>query len=382
MEQLDRDRLTWVGYLLLAWFAYLQAAPGLVVPYLRSELGFSYSVGGLHVAAFAAGSTLAGLSSVRLERSWGRGSVLWGACAVLAAGVLLLIVAPTVVGTIGSILVMGLGAGLLLTSIQSMLADHHGDLRGIALAEANVAASISYLVLAGALALSLALDAGWRTALGLSLVVPAVLWWTNRSLPVTGALPTHVDHGRMPPVFWVAAAMLMCAVAAEWCVTAWGATFAGEQVDVSPETATSLMAGYFSGVIVGRLVGSRLARRHEPARIFGLALGVALVGFAALWTSTAVLPAVAGLAILGVGIGNLFPMGLAVVVSLVPERAGAASARAVTFTSVAVLLAPLTVGTVADLASLRAAFCILPLMVVLAAGALALVRRAQGAASV
>ena len=67
---------------------------------------------------------------------------------------------------------------------------------------------------------------------------------------------------------------------------------------------------------------------------------------------------------------------------MVPERAGAASARAVTFTSVAVLLAPLTVGTVADLASLRAAFCILPLMVVLAAGALALVRRAQGAASV
>jgi hypothetical protein len=30
-----RDRLTWVAYALLAWFAYLQAAPGLVIAHLR-----------------------------------------------------------------------------------------------------------------------------------------------------------------------------------------------------------------------------------------------------------------------------------------------------------------------------------------------------------
>jgi hypothetical protein len=41
---------------MLAWFAYLQAAPGLVVVHLRDELGLSYAVGGLHVAAFAAGA--------------------------------------------------------------------------------------------------------------------------------------------------------------------------------------------------------------------------------------------------------------------------------------------------------------------------------------
>ena len=62
-----RDRLTWVAYALLAWFAYLQAAPGLVVPHLRDELDLSYSVGGLHVAAFAAGSVRRG---GRLGRGW------------------------------------------------------------------------------------------------------------------------------------------------------------------------------------------------------------------------------------------------------------------------------------------------------------------------
>ena len=54
--EFQRDRLTWLAYALLAWFAYLQAAPGLVVPHLRDELDIGYTIGGLHVAAFAAGS--------------------------------------------------------------------------------------------------------------------------------------------------------------------------------------------------------------------------------------------------------------------------------------------------------------------------------------
>jgi hypothetical protein len=43
-----RDRVTWIAYVLLAWFAYLQAAPGLVIVHLRDELDLSYSTGGLH----------------------------------------------------------------------------------------------------------------------------------------------------------------------------------------------------------------------------------------------------------------------------------------------------------------------------------------------
>ena len=64
-----RDRLTWIAYVVLAWFAFLQAAPGLVIGHLRDELDLSYSIGGLHVAAFAAGSLVAGVVSARLERA-------------------------------------------------------------------------------------------------------------------------------------------------------------------------------------------------------------------------------------------------------------------------------------------------------------------------
>jgi fucose permease len=166
-------------------------------------------------------------------------------------------------------------------------------------------------------------------------------------------------------------------VAAEWCVTAWGASFIGDAVGVSTDTAVGLMAGYFGGVVAGRVLGSRLARRHDPARLLAIALAVTAVGFAILWPASAPAQALVGLALVGTGLGNLFPMGLSLAVALAPERAALASGRAVLVTSFAVLLAPITVGTVADATSLQAALGVVPVMLALAAVGLTLVHRAR-----
>ena len=278
-----RDRLTWVAYVVLAWFAYLQAAPGLVIPHLRDELDLSYSVGGLHVAAFAAGSIVAGLVAARLERGLGRRALLWSGAAVMAAGAVGLTAGNIAAATVGSVLVMGVGGGLVLVTVQAMLADQHGDGRAVALAEANVAASISYVTLIGVLSLTAALGAGWRVALLASLAVPALTWWINRRLAIDAPPPPHEGQGRLPGVFWLAAVMLFSLTAAEWCVTAWGATFVKDAADVSADTAVALMAGYFGGVLAGRVLGSRLARRHDPARLLALGLAVTTVGFLILW---------------------------------------------------------------------------------------------------
>jgi fucose permease len=76
-----------LSYVVAAWFAYLQASPGLVLPRLRAELDLSYTAGGLHVAAFAAGSAAAGLISARLERTFGRRTLLRSAAILMGAGV-------------------------------------------------------------------------------------------------------------------------------------------------------------------------------------------------------------------------------------------------------------------------------------------------------
>ena len=224
--------------------------------HLRDELDLSYAAGGLHVAAFAAGSTVAGLVSARLEGWLGRRKLLRSAAALLGAGVVGLTVGSIVEVTVGSVLVMGIGGGLVLGTVQAALADHHGEFRTVALAEENVAASISYLTLVGVLSLAAALQLGWRVALLASLVVPIVAWWCSRRVSME-APPSHAVAGRLPVVVWIAAAMLFCTTAAEWCVTAWGATFVQDAAGVSSATAVAVMAGYFGGVLVGRTLGSR-----------------------------------------------------------------------------------------------------------------------------
>lgn len=372
-----RDRLTWLAYLMLAWFAYLQAAPGLVIVHLRDELDLSYSTGGLHVAAFAAGSLVAGMISARLERAVGRRTLFWSSAALMGAGTVGLTVGRVAPATVGSVLLMGLGGGLLLVTIQAALADHHGARRAVALTEANVAASVAYVVLIGLLSLTAVLHVGWRAALLVAPVVLVLAWWTNRRLAIDAPPPSTVEHDRLPGVFWIAATMLFCMVAAEWCITAWGASFVAGAAGVSTDTAVGLMAGFFGGVVTGRAIGSRLTRRHDPERLLALALAVTAAGFAVLWPSTGPVQALVGLSLLGIGLGNLFPMGLAVTVALAPGRAALASARAVGATSFAVLLAPLTVGTLADATSLTAALGVVPVALVLAAVGLVLVRRAR-----
>jgi fucose permease len=369
-----RDRVTWMAYALLAWFAYLQAAPGLVVPHLREELDIGYGVGGLHVAAFATGSIVAGLTAGALERRYGRRALLWGSAAVLALGALGLTAGRAPAATVGALLVAGWGGAGLLITVQALLADRHGEQRAVALTEANVAASVAYVVLVGGLSLAAAIGVGWRAALLVSFALPLALWWRNRAAAIEAPPPeAEREAGRLPAAFKVAVAMLFCTVAAEWCITAWGASFAEDAADTSADAGVALMFGYFGGVVAGRAIGSRLARRHPEPRLLAAALVVSAAGFALLWPASSVATVFAGLAVIGLGLGNLFPLGLAVCVGLAPDRAQLASGRAVMAGALAVLLAPLTIGALADATSLTAALAVVPVMLGLAAVGLAVV---------
>src|ERR687889_210901 len=93
-----------------------------------------------------------------------RDPLFWSAATLMGTGATGLTAGRVAEVTVGSLLVMGVGGGLLLVTIQAALADRHGERRAVALAEANVAASIAYVVLIGVLSLTAALRAGWRAA--------------------------------------------------------------------------------------------------------------------------------------------------------------------------------------------------------------------------
>ena len=117
---------------------------------------------------------------------------------------------------------------------------------------------------------------------------------------------------------------------------------------------------------------------HPPNALGPGALLIrATSGFAILWPSATSAQALVGLSLLGIGLGNLFPMAVSVAVAVAPGQAALASGRAVAMSSFAVVLAPLTVGTLADTTSLQAALIVVPLMLMLAAAGLTLMSRVR-----
>src|SRR2546430_7697011 len=78
----DVGAATWLAFLLYGLFAYLLNGLGAATERLRSDLGVSRGVVGLHATAFAAGLVVGGLAGDRLSRRLGRG----GAAIVAAVG--------------------------------------------------------------------------------------------------------------------------------------------------------------------------------------------------------------------------------------------------------------------------------------------------------
>jgi fucose permease len=203
----------------------------------------------------------------------------------------------------------------------------------------------------------------------------------NRRLAIDAPPPLPEASGRLPGVIWLAAGILFCTTAAEWSIVAWGASFIETNAGVSADSAVALMGGYFGGVLVGRTLGSRLARAHDAARLLALALAVAAAGFASFWPSTTPEQALLALVVLGVGLGNLYPLGTSVTIALAPGQAALASGRVVAMSAFAGVVAPLTVGPLADATSLSAALLVVPVLLALAAAGVVVVIRREPAAA-
>jgi fucose permease len=93
---------------MLAYYAYLQATLGPLIPFLRDELHINYTVSAFYISAFALGMILAGLTADRAAQRFGRPLLFWGGGAGMAVGAVLLILGHTPFTTVASTFLMPL----------------------------------------------------------------------------------------------------------------------------------------------------------------------------------------------------------------------------------------------------------------------------------
>ncbi|MBE7552083.1 MAG: MFS transporter [Anaerolineales bacterium] len=375
----NRDRLTWMAYFLLAYYAYTQAALGPLMPFLRSELTLNYTVAGLHLSAFALGMIGAGLTTDRLARRWGRWVIFWGGGLGMALGALGLTLGHQASLTIGSIFGMGYLGTLLLILIQTTLSDHHGEQRVIPLTESNVGSAFAATLAPVVVGSFERWGLGWRWAMALAVLAFAwlALCFHSELLPAAKAATTRsrTTSQPLPLVFWAYWLVIYLGVSIEWCLIFWGADFLEKVIGLSQVNAATMMSVFFVAMVVGRFVGSRLSRVFPSAPLLLVAGGITVIGFPIFWLARLAPLNLAGLFIAGLGVANLFPLTLSVALGVVPAQADTASARASMGGGLAILIAPLALGWVADHWGIQNAYGIVAVLAAMAAGIIFLANR-------
>jgi len=316
-----RDRFTWQSYIMLAYFAYLQATLGPLMPFLKKELDLNYTVAGFHFSAFALGMIMAGSMADRIAARWGRWRVFWVGGGGMAVSAVAFALGSQAVVTITCVFMMGFWGSFLLVMIQSSLADHHGDKRATALIESNVTASIS----AGLAPLLIGTfqrhAIGWRAALVLGAFVWGimVIIFHRETIPDGRAVTANdAEHGNgLPRIFWSYWLVLFLVVSIEWSIGFWGTDFLEKNTALNSTNAATIMSIYFIAIVAGRMLGSRLTRLISIETLLLLSIGLTIVGFCGFWLASSLLLTLAGLFVSGLGIANLFPLTLSIAIGVV-----------------------------------------------------------------
>lgn len=379
-----RTASTWLAYLLIGYFMYVQASLGPVLPFLREDLSLDYGAAGLHFGAFALGVLFAGLLADRPARLFGRRATLWGGAVGMTAGVGALAAANGIVMSLVATLLTGFCASLLLMIAQAALSDLHGEWRAAAISEANVVAGTA-AILAPTLVgvFSRTEFPGWRGALLFGLVLLAAIALFLGRAPVPSANPserfTEGSGGGaasrvLPAVFWGWCAVIFCCTAVEWSVAYWATSFLEGEAGLAAADAATLMGAYFVAFLLGRVAGSRLARWFRPGILLVGAVALSAAGFLPFWLAPLVSPpgtgptlvSAAGLFVAGLGIGNLYPLGASLATGAASHIVDLATSRIALTVGCATLVIPPSLGVFADSFGIGNAYAIVAVLLLAA----------------
>jgi fucose permease len=364
-----RTQFTWLAYALLGYFGCLQTSVGPLMAFLRTELQLSYTIEGLHFSAWAFGAILAGINGDYAIRLLGRRSVLWGGGAGMAAGAVALIIARQPLWTLLSIVLMGYAGNLLLISMQAALSDTHGEQRSVALLEGNVMASIGAFLAPFGIGLLQEAGSGWRSALVLVVCGFLLLFVFTRRVPIPDVNMAESKKAsiadRLPMAFWAYWVVVIVGMAIEWCITYWSADFLVKEGGLSKANSAASLSLFFVAAVVGRFLGSRLARSIRPSRLVVFSIAVAAAGFLLFWLVPILSLRLSGLLLAGLGIANLYPLAISLTLATVPQQADSASARVSLGSGLSVIVVPFVLGAFADRVGLQSAFSIVAMLLLI-----------------
>jgi fucose permease len=299
--------LSYLSFVLIGWGS-------LVVPSLiRSiEHDFEQSDAGLGVFYFVSALLWAsgGLASGLLTERIGRRLTLAIAGASMAVGLVGLALAPTWTLFVAAAVPLGFGCGAIDAGVNGLFLELHPG-KGGALNLLHVFFSVGALGAPLAVGLVLATGVPWPAVPFLTAAVAFAVGalFATSEMPSGRQRPAAAAGETRPPAVLTIPLLLLaiaigCYVASEIGVSSWLVRF----LESSPVTvATGGLSLFWTGLAVGRLVGSRVVDRFDPV---SFATGCALlagVAVAAAVTVPSVPISIALFGVAGLAQGPIYP---------------------------------------------------------------------------
>jgi len=363
-----RDRFTWLAYLSLAVYGYFLNVLGPITPFLKDELHLSYTVSSFHFTAFAIGILLIGVGGHLLIQSIGKQRSLWLGLFGMSLSALILLIGKTPIITIGASFLMGLIGSLILAIVPAALSDQHGEMKAVALSEANVIASLfatAAPLLVGWFAQSVG---SWRWALGIMAGIPILMLISlgmNSSPATTSSGVESPKTSRpLPALFWIYWVAIVLAVSVEFCMVFWSADYLEQVLGLIKADAARAVSLFLAAMIVGRIFGSRLVQYFSARAVVIVSIIIAAFGFLLFWSAESSFLGLSGLFITGLGVANLYPLILSLAISAAAGNTVQAGARATLASGAGILALPLILGGFADAVGIRLAYVVVLLLLV------------------
>jgi MFS family permease len=394
---LVRDHVTLALYAAQGVLGFWLNGLGAILVPLRRELDVDRAQVAFYPSLFAVALIVVGVTGGGVVERLGHRTAMLFSLSGMALGAVLLTAPQRGVTLVGALL-LGTGSAVSIQVVPAALTRRHRAASAAAIGEANAVSSAASFLAPAAVAAAIAIGVGWRTGyllpalpvaiglIALFAVHPRLRGWLSSD---TAAVPdpavAQAPHG---PGYGPGALLprwvdLVLAISAEFCLVFWAADAFEDWHDAGSALAPALATLFLLGMAVVRFGAARLTAGRHPAGIVLACCAVALFGFGLFWASPWLATSALGLLVAGAGIALLYPVTLARLVAAWPHAQDRAAARGALASGMAIGIAPLVLARLADEAGLRAAYLVVPalllLLVVQAARTLAQTRTSSPA---
>ncbi len=335
------------------------------IPWIKDHLGLSAGALGLALVCPAIGSSLLMPLAGRLMHRYGSRAALRLLMALWCAGLVLPALAPGLPWLCAAMLFYGATSGMADVTMNALgvtVEEHRGrsimsGLHGMwsvgTLIGAAVGVPAAHAALDGRVHLGVAAAVLVVAAVLITSTAPDVRPAEDEAAPPRFALP--------PRAALVIGAIGFCGVFAEGGSADWCAVYLRDIAHASPAVAALAYTAFSCTMATARLLGDLVVRRFGAVLSLRMGGVVSTLGGALVATSRTPAPAVAGFALIGVGISVVVPLCFAAAgrSGPVPSQAIAGVAT-VTYTSG--LVAPAAIGGIAGASSLSASFALVTVL--------------------